>query len=123
VCFPDLKENMNFHAFSIPAEQFDVLKAIPQAERDDVLLTVTHAWAVGQCRIKALNDEALAVQIKGRARYPFVEFEPDQRFWMENYRAALDAPGEWFLDKAKGEVLYLPLPGEDMTKAESSRRW
>jgi hypothetical protein len=82
------------------------------------LLTVTHAWAVGQCRIKALNDEALAVQIKGRARYPFVEFEPDQRFWMENYRAALDAPGEWFLDKAKGEVLYLPLPGEDMTKAE-----
>jgi hypothetical protein len=116
--FPDLKENMNFHAFSIPAEQFDVLKAIPQAERDDVLLTVTHAWAVGQCRIKALNDEALAVQIKGRSRYPFVEFEPDQRFWMENYRTALDAPGEWFLDKAKGEVLYLPLPGEDMTKAE-----
>ncbi|MDZ4404283.1 right-handed parallel beta-helix repeat-containing protein [Prosthecobacter sp.] len=116
--FPDLKENMNFHAFSIPAEQFEVLKAIPQAERDDVLLTVTHAWAVGQCRIKALNDEALAVQIKGRSRYPFVEFEPDQRFWMENYRAALDAPGEWFLDKAKGEVLYLPLPGEDMPKAE-----
>ena len=116
--FPDLKENMNFHAFSLPAEQFEVLKALPQAERDDVLLTVTHAWAVGQCRIKALNEEALAVQIKGRARYPFVEFEPDQRFWMENYRAALDAPGEWFLDKAKGEVLYLPLPGEDLTKAE-----
>jgi hypothetical protein len=116
--FPDLKENMNFHAFSIPAEQFEVLKGIPRAERDDVLLTVTHAWAVGQCRIKALNDEALAVQIKGRARYPFVEFEPDQRFWMENCRVALDAPGEWFLDKAKGEVLYLPLPGEDMTKAE-----
>ena len=116
--FPDLKENMNFHAFSIPAEQFDVLKSIPQPERDDVLLTVTHAWAVGQCRIQELNDEILGVRIKGRARYPFVEFEPDQRWWAENYRAALDAPGEWFLDKAKGEVLYLPLPGEDMTKAE-----
>ncbi|MBL9179916.1 MAG: right-handed parallel beta-helix repeat-containing protein [Verrucomicrobiaceae bacterium] len=116
--FPDLKENMNFHAFSIAQGQFDMLKAIPQAERDDVLLTVTHAWAVGQCRIKALNDDALAVQIKGRSRYPFVEFEPDQRWWAENFRAALDAPGEWFLDKAKGEVLCLPLPGEDMTKAE-----
>jgi hypothetical protein len=116
--FPDLKENMNFHAFSIAQEQFDVLKSMPQAERDDVLLTVTHAWAVGQCRIKELNDEVLAVRIKGRSRYPFVEFEPDQRWWMENFRAALDAPGEWFLDKAKGEVLYLPLPGEDMTKAE-----
>lgn len=116
--FPDLKAGMNFHAFSIPQEQFDALKNIPLAGRDDVLITVTHAWAVAQCRIEALNEEALAVRIKGRSRYPFVEFEPDQRFWMENYRAALDAPGEWFLDKAKGEVLYLPLPGEDMTTAE-----
>lgn len=116
--FPDLKQNMNFHAFSIPEPQYAVLKSIPQAERDDVLITVTHAWAVGQCRIKALNDDALAVQIKGRSRYPFVEFEPDQRFWMENFRAALDAPGEWFLDKAKGELFYHPLPGEDMTQAE-----
>ena len=116
--FADLKENMNFHAFSIAQEQYDVLKSIPKAEREDVLLTVTHAWAVGQCRIKNLNDDVLAVQIKGRARYPFVEFEPDQRWWAENYRAALDAPGEWFLDKAKGELLYFPLPGEDMTKAE-----
>ena len=30
--FPDLKENMNFHAFSIPAEQFSVIKALPQAK-------------------------------------------------------------------------------------------
>jgi hypothetical protein len=93
--FPDLKENMNFHAFSIAKEQYDVLKSIPQSERDSVLLTVTHAWAVGQCRIKELNDEVLAVRIKGRSRYPFVEFEPDQRWWVENFRAALDAPGEW----------------------------
>jgi hypothetical protein len=116
--FADLKENMNFHAFSMPAEPFAVLQAMPEAEREGVLITVTHAWAVGQCRVKALNEEALAVRIKGRSRYPFVEFEPDQRFWMENYRAALDAPGEWFLDRAKGEVLYLPLAGEDMTRAE-----
>ncbi|OYW74180.1 MAG: hypothetical protein B7Z37_18980 [Verrucomicrobia bacterium 12-59-8] len=116
--FPDLKENMNFHAFSIPQEQYDVIKNIPQAERENVLLTVTHAWAVAQCRIKELNDEVLAVRIKGRSRYPFVEFEPDQRWWAENFRAALNAPGEWFLDRAKGELLYLPLPGEDMTRAE-----
>lgn len=116
--FPDLNENMNFHAFGIAKEHYAMLKAIPQTERDQVLLTVTHAWAVGQCRIKALNDDVRAVQIRGRSRYPFVEFEPDQRWWVENFRAALDAPGEWFLDRAKGEVLYQPLPGEDMTKAE-----
>ena len=115
--FPDLKQDMNFSAFSVTQEQYDMIKAIPAEQRDDALITVTHAWAVGQCRIKALNDATQAVQIKGRAAYPFVEFEPDQRYWMENFRAALDAPGEWFLDHAKGELLYMPLPDEDMTKA------
>jgi hypothetical protein len=116
--FPDLTKDMNFHAFSVAQEQYDMIKAIPAEQRDDALITVTHAWAVGQCRIKALDDNTQAVQIKGRAAYPFVEFEPDQRYWMENFRAALDAPGEWFLDRAKGELLYMPLPDEDMTKAE-----
>jgi len=115
--FPDLKEHLNFHAFAITAAPFAELKAIPETQREQVLLTVTHAWAVGQCRIRALNEEALAVQIQGRSRYPFVEHETDQRYWIENHRAALDAPGEWFLDRAKGELLYLPLPGEDMHHA------
>ncbi|MEY4482850.1 MAG: hypothetical protein RL693_302 [Verrucomicrobiota bacterium] len=116
--FPDLTKDMNFHAFAIAPEQYDIVKAIPQEQRDGVLITVTHAWAVSQCRIKALDDSTQAVQIKGRSKYPFVEFEPDQRYWMENFRSALDAPGEWFLDRAKGEILYLPLPDEDMTKLE-----
>ena len=116
--FPDLTKDMNFHAFSVAPEQYEIFNAIPTEQRKDALITVTHAWAVGQCRIKALNDATQAVQIKGRAAYPFVEFEPDQRYWMENFRAALDAPGEWFLDAAKGELLYQPLDGEDMTKAE-----
>lgn len=116
--FPGLDKDLNFHAFTIAPEHYRILKAIPAEQRDGVLVTVTHAWAVGQCRIKALDDVTSSVEIKGRSRYPFVEFEPDQRYWLENFRSALDAPGEWFLDKAAGELLYLPLPGEDMTKAE-----
>lgn len=116
--FPDLTKDINFHAFAIAPEQYDIVKTIPPAQRDGVLITVTHAWAVSQCRIKALDEATQAVQIKGRSKYPFVEFEPDQRYWMENFRSALDAPGEWFLDRAKGEILYLPLPDEDMTKLE-----
>ncbi len=116
--FPDLTKDINFQAFSVAPEHYDIFKAIPQEQRDDALITVTHAWAVGQCRIKALDDGSQAVQIKGRSRYPFVEFEPDQRYWMENFRAALDVPGEWFLDKAKGELFYMSLPNEDMTKVE-----
>lgn len=107
-----------FEAFCVEKEQYDLLRAIPAAERAGVLLTVPHAWAVGQCRLADLNDAALAVRIQGKARYPFVVYEPDQRWWVENFRAALDAPGEWFLDTAAGTLWYKPRPGEEMAKAE-----
>lgn len=115
--FPDTK-NPEFEAFTLYPEHHALLRAIPPAERDQVLITVTHAWAVGQCRIQALDDETNSVRIKGRSRYPFVTYEPDQRFWLENFRGALDEAGEWFLDRATGELFYHPLQGEDMTKAE-----
>lgn len=107
-----------FHAFSLYPEHFAILKDIPADQRDAALITVTHAWAVGQCRIQALDEPTRSVQIKGRSRYPFVTFEPDQRYWLENFRSALDTPGEWFLDQTARVLYYHPLPREDMTKAE-----
>lgn len=115
--FPGEKDP-EFRTFSVYPEHYAVLKSIKPEERNDALLTVTHAWAVGQCRINVLDDATQSVQIKGRSRYPFVTFEPDQRYWLENFRSALDEAGEWYLDKARGELLYRPLPGEDMSKAE-----
>lgn len=118
--FPEVKDDMNFHAFAVAPEHYEIFQNIPASERAGALITVTHAWAVGQCRIKALDDATSSVLIEGRARYPFVQYEPDQRYWMENFRNALDAPGEWFLDRERAEVLYYPLPGEDMQKAEAT---
>lgn len=115
--FPDVK-NPEFEAFALYPEHYALLKGVPADQRDQVLITVTHAWAVGQCRIQALDDATRSVRIRGRSRYPFINYEPDQRFWLENFRAALDAPGEWFLDRTRGEVFYQPLPGEDMSQVE-----
>lgn len=114
--FPGTKEP-NFQSFVVRPAEMSLLMSIPANELPDVLLTAAQTWTVGQCRIEALNETARAVKIKGRARYPFVEFEPDQRFFIENYRAALDVPGEWFLAR-DGSLFYMPLPGEDMTRME-----
>ena len=38
-------------------------------------------------------------------------------FRLENYKGALNAPGEWFLD-GDGELTYIPLEGEDPRTAE-----
>jgi hypothetical protein len=108
--FPGM-DKPTLQAVRLRPADYDLVKAIPEAELPKVLMTVCHAWTVGQARIEQRNDAVQAVRIKGTMRYPFVEFEPDQRFFLENYRAALDSPGEWFL-KENGVLLYMPMPGE-----------
>jgi hypothetical protein len=39
------------------------------------------------------------------------------RYYVENVPEALDAPGEFYLDRKTGVLSYYPRPGEDMTKA------
>ena len=43
--------------------------------------------------------------------YLWVKYET--RYHLENFRAALDEPGEWFLDHAANEVLYIPKSGQN----------
>ena len=43
--------------------------------------------------------------------------EVDARYFIENAPDALDAPGEWYLDKTTGKVSYIPLQGENMERA------
>lgn len=114
--FADCKEPA-FEAFIARPADFEVLRAVPQAELPDVVLNILQTWTAGQCRVRELNPQAHAVRILGRARYPFVKFEPDQRWFLENYSAALDAPGEWFLNR-EGVLRCIPLPGEDLATLE-----
>ncbi|MFD9739849.1 discoidin domain-containing protein [Umezawaea sp. NPDC059074] len=37
--------------------------------------------------------------------------------WLENAYEFLDTPGEWYLDKAAGDVFYLPKPGQNLATA------
>ena len=49
--------------------------------------------------------------IAGEGMKPWNPINNKSRWLIENYRAALDAPGEWFLDRT-GYLYYIPLPGE-----------
>ena len=39
--------------------------------------------------------------------------------WVENVRQHLAKPGEWYYDRARGEIIYLPRKGEDMSQLEA----
>jgi len=101
----------------IPYHEGDINPA--WAERGDVEVVVITAWSVLRAPILSVDEEARTVTVPGPGFWPFwMGWEEGERYWIENAPDALDAPGEWRLDRAAGEVRYRPRPGEDMERAE-----
>lgn len=105
-----------YEAFVTRPDMFSELAKIQPKEKNDATFVIPHTWEVHRYRLRELNPAANAVQLSGPHMSELLKFEPDGRFYVENYRAALDSPGEWFLDR-DGSLLYQPLQGEDMTSA------
>ncbi len=93
------------------------LLALSPADLHEVVLVPYHSWSTSLMRIAAVNGQANTVITMGRSSWPFMKWEPAQRYHLENYEAALDAPGEWFL-RRDGTLLYRPRKGEDPETAE-----
>lgn len=70
-------------------------------------------WETGHLPISGIDRETDTMVLTGEMKWPFWA---DQRYYIENTRAALDAPGEWFLDRATERLYYKPLPGEDPSR-------
>ncbi len=83
---------------------------------NDVTVVLYHSWEVSRHRVASVDEATGTVILTGDAPWKLMEWTPTQRYHIENLRAALDAPGEWFRDG--NTLLYNPLPGENMSKAE-----
>ncbi len=84
------------------------------ALRDVTLTVLSHNWIATRLRVDAVDPATRRLTLTGPpGRSVHSEFERGLRYHAENFRAALDAPGEWFLDRA-GTLFYRPLPGETL---------
>lgn len=90
----------------------------PWQDLNNVEVVVFHSWNTSRVRIKSVDESQHIVVFTGPTVFRPLAWDPDQRYYVENYREALDAPGEWFLDRASGRLYYWPLPGEDLEKVE-----
>ncbi|HZO90702.1 MAG TPA: right-handed parallel beta-helix repeat-containing protein [Chthonomonadaceae bacterium] len=109
--------NLANRAFIARPEDIQPLLGLSPEQLRDVTLVAYHSWEVSRLRIAAIDPRTNMVITTGPAAWPFLEWGPSQRYHLENFKAALDAPGEWFLDR-DGTLTYKPLPGEEWTKAE-----
>ena len=108
---PNKKENPNGFLFT-PGN----LQAWNHIE--DALVVAMHSWDVTYFRIQSLDMEKNEVRFTASPNWPFENWGPKQRYFVENVFEALDAPGEWYLDRTTHKLYYFPMPGEELGKAE-----
>jgi len=82
----------------------------------NVLMVVYHKWDVTRRFISATEDNGKMLISEGRGFKSWNPWKKGVRYHLENYKEALTAPGEWFLDP-DGTLLYKPLPGETIDTA------
>ncbi len=102
---------------SVPPETIAPLRGLSEAEIRDVVLIAYHKWCITQRRLQSVDFEKNQVVTTGDQLKSYSGWPAGTRFHLENFPAALDEPGEWFLSR-DGMLYYKPRPGEDMTKIE-----
>ena len=98
-----------------PADFAAVAKLTPE-ELQDVNLVVLHKWDNTRRFLTGVAADEQALSTTGGGMKPWNSWGRNTPYYLENFLAALDQPGEWFLAR-DGVLSYLPRPGEDMTKA------
>jgi hypothetical protein len=81
----------------------------------DVEVVAFLAWADLRMQIRSVDEAEHVATLSGDPRPS--NREANARYFIENAPDALDAPGEWYLNRKTGVVRYLAEPGEDLTTA------
>lgn len=79
---------------------------------DSASATVFHAWTASVHWFDTVDTETRELRFTKGSGWPMGYWEKDQRYYIENVRAALDQPGEWYLNRSTGLCLYKPRRGE-----------
>lgn len=92
-------------------DDYHILQDIAPDELEGVVLGFNHLWTHTRKVPDFLGLKDSCWYISGRGLAWNFGIKKNARYIVENYRKAMDAPGEWYLDKS-GWLWYIPMPGE-----------
>ena len=98
-------------------ENFNYLNQIDENEVENVRFRAYHKWDFTLRYLDKIDSDSMAIYTSGKGMKPWNPIKKGGRIIFENFRGALDEPGEWFLNN-RGVLFYKPLPGETIENSE-----
>lgn len=95
------------------------LGAAPREELRFAHVVVHHNWDTTRRMILGFDAATDTLLTQGAKWKPWNPWRTNSLYYVENVRAAFDAPGEWFYDGCRAQLLYRPLKGERAARAEA----
>ena len=99
-----------------PAD-FEPLKRCADEELSHLKFRFYHKWDITVKSPAFVERDSSCIYLSGEGMKSWNPIKQDSRYFMYDYKAALDTPGEWYLDRAEGYVYYMPREGEEMADA------
>jgi len=81
-------------------------------------VTIYHMWDESMVGLKAMDTVTRTLTFASPSGHPPGAFGV-KKYVIWNVREGMTEPGQWYLDRTAGKLVYWPMPGEDMAKAEA----
>jgi len=102
-------------------EELNTLKYRPEdlgpLDVNNAEITVYHMWDESLVGLSGIDTESHTLVFSSPSSHPPGAFGID-KYVVWNVCEGMTQPGQFYLDRTAGKLVYWPLPGEDMTKAE-----
>ncbi len=105
-------------AIEVNPADLSSLKPLTYEEQQDVMVMFYHKWDNTRRYMSEILPDSGTIFLNGVGMKPWNVITRGSRYVLENYKGALNMPGEWWLDCANAVLHYIPRPGEDMTTAQ-----
>ena len=89
----------------------------PWLDINNAEITVYHMWDESLVGASDMDRESHILTFANPSGHPPGAFGV-KKYVVWNVREGMTKPGQWYLDRTGGKIVYWPLPGEDMSKAE-----
>ena len=99
-------------------EDWEGMSILPVSDLQHLKFRFYHKWDITHKRAAYVDTDSAYIYMNGAGMKSWNPVQKGSRYIMYDYRAALDVPGEWYLDRELGYLYYMPLEGEEMESVE-----